>query len=294
MVCGFMCSSCQPYHSEWQSAMHVHIWLVVWLPFFIFPYIGNNHPNWLSYFSEGWPNHQPEYLSWVETLEATKKKMPSDATFFNQDWRGTPESKSSKPSWWVSCHLPPHYGWFNMENPIKMDDLGVPLFQETNKCCHRGAPPQFVNGSTWKTSTRLESVCPSGLITTENEWKSTKILMTHSSPGLSWIQCEWSVIGWSNEDVTFRETSESNFRICYARWGDGNNQSIKSDSYTHFSSLFNKDSHHGLDEHKYHVVICVLVLYSHHIATNISHYIPTRWLYTDISHCIPLHIYIYK
>ena len=34
-------------------------WLVVWLPFFIFPYIGNNHPNWLSYFSEGWPNHQP-------------------------------------------------------------------------------------------------------------------------------------------------------------------------------------------------------------------------------------------
>ena len=32
---------------------------MVWLPFFIFPYIGNNHPNWLSYFSEGWPNHQP-------------------------------------------------------------------------------------------------------------------------------------------------------------------------------------------------------------------------------------------
>ena len=25
-------------------------WLVVWLPFFIFPYIGNNHPNWLICF----------------------------------------------------------------------------------------------------------------------------------------------------------------------------------------------------------------------------------------------------
>ena len=25
----------------------------------MFPYIGKNHPNWLSYFSEGWPNHQP-------------------------------------------------------------------------------------------------------------------------------------------------------------------------------------------------------------------------------------------
>ena len=25
-------------------------WLVVWLPFHIFPYIGNNHPNWLIFF----------------------------------------------------------------------------------------------------------------------------------------------------------------------------------------------------------------------------------------------------
>ena len=30
--------------------------------FFVFPYIGNNHPNWLSYFSEGWPNHQPDEI----------------------------------------------------------------------------------------------------------------------------------------------------------------------------------------------------------------------------------------
>ena len=30
--------------------------------FFIFPYIGNNHPNWRSYFSEGWPNHQPDLI----------------------------------------------------------------------------------------------------------------------------------------------------------------------------------------------------------------------------------------
>jgi len=25
-------------------------------------------------------------------------------------------------------------GWFIMENPIKMEDLGVPLFLETPKC----------------------------------------------------------------------------------------------------------------------------------------------------------------
>ena len=29
---------------------------------FFFPYIGNDHPNWLSDCSEGFPNHQPEYM----------------------------------------------------------------------------------------------------------------------------------------------------------------------------------------------------------------------------------------
>jgi hypothetical protein len=29
---------------------------------FIFPYIGNNHPNWLSYFSEGLVYHQPDQV----------------------------------------------------------------------------------------------------------------------------------------------------------------------------------------------------------------------------------------
>ena len=46
-----------PSHESQAMKVHIHwkefldiVWLVVWLPFFIFPYIGNNHPNWLIFF----------------------------------------------------------------------------------------------------------------------------------------------------------------------------------------------------------------------------------------------------
>ena len=47
--------------------------------FFFFPYIGNNHPNWRSYFSEGWPNHQPvANLIWYGS-ESRGPRIPQPA-----------------------------------------------------------------------------------------------------------------------------------------------------------------------------------------------------------------------
>ena len=37
-------------------------WLVVWNINFIFPYIGNNHPNWRTHIFQRGSNHQPEKL----------------------------------------------------------------------------------------------------------------------------------------------------------------------------------------------------------------------------------------
>ena len=43
----------------------------------------------------------------------------------------SPTKKSPTPIWVFPKIGVPQNGWLKMENPIKMDDLGVPLFSET-------------------------------------------------------------------------------------------------------------------------------------------------------------------
>ena len=66
-------------------------WLVVWLPFFIFPYIGNSHPNWLIFFRGGW-KHQPDEQPGVEPWR-TEHGMK-----MAWKWNGSVRKKYAKPN----------------------------------------------------------------------------------------------------------------------------------------------------------------------------------------------------
>ena len=71
-------------------------WLVVWNMNFIFPYVGNNNPNWLSYFSEGLkpPTRkstechidQAEKSPFVLRGAGAMKKMSHGIGLFSQYW----------------------------------------------------------------------------------------------------------------------------------------------------------------------------------------------------------------
>ena len=53
------------FHRNLHGWCGISFWLVVWLPFFIFPYIGNNHPNWRTHiFQSGGPTTNQHWIPW--------------------------------------------------------------------------------------------------------------------------------------------------------------------------------------------------------------------------------------
>ena len=57
--------------------LNIEFWLVV-----TGTYIGNSHPNWLSYFSEGWLNHQPECVYFPPAMfDSDSQKVSKEITW---------------------------------------------------------------------------------------------------------------------------------------------------------------------------------------------------------------------
>ena len=91
--------------------------------FFIFPYIWNNNPNWLSYFSEGWPNHQPD------SHQASISHQPSSSSLHRAEALCCPWAISA--SWWHGRDGPRHrWQWSFVVSDINMDQPTMGIYSD--------------------------------------------------------------------------------------------------------------------------------------------------------------------
>ena len=75
------------------------------------------------------------YIHWLKGLPRVRTDWaaPSHWPWFGRDLAlQKSEAVTRTKIWWFPKIGVPQNGWFIMENPIKMDDLGVPLFSETS------------------------------------------------------------------------------------------------------------------------------------------------------------------
>ena len=109
--------------SSWKNYIwqYIYIYTGWWFgTFSIFPSIGNNHPNWLSYFSEGWPKTTNQYMvvsneMWCHIMRRdvsdvsglqggggiSRSGDPGKAIIFS-----APKSQMEMGWWWMFCWGP--------------------------------------------------------------------------------------------------------------------------------------------------------------------------------------------